>query len=41
LEGNPKAREEAKVGHREGEESTTMACRDGETTVVRGNVKAA
>jgi hypothetical protein len=38
-EGNPKAREEAEVGDREGEESTTTVCRDGEA-VVRGNGKA-
>jgi hypothetical protein len=41
LEGNPKVREEAKVGDWEGEESTTMACGDGEVAVVRGNGKAA
>jgi hypothetical protein len=41
LEGNPKVREEAEVGDWEGEESTTMACGDGEVAVVRGNGKAA
>jgi hypothetical protein len=40
-EGNSKAREEAKDGDREGEESTMMACGEGEAMVVRGNGKAA
>jgi hypothetical protein len=41
LEGNPKAREEVKIGDQEGEESTMMACGDGEAAVVRTNGKAA
>jgi hypothetical protein len=41
MEGNPKAREQAKVGDQEGKESTTTVCGDGDDTVARGNKKAA